>query len=117
MGAGMFLFTCVSALAAPLDPGDFTVLAATLDPTGKVTINGTSMSGGGTSYTGVVQNGVVVFTFGTVVIDQDMDITGSQPVAILSQGTMTVSKHVKANAAGTTPGPGGGTGGDQEGES
>ncbi|CAG0962761.1 hypothetical protein PLCT2_00852 [Planctomycetaceae bacterium] len=95
--------------AAPLDPGSFTPLAATFAPSAAVSINTTTLDmTGGATFTGVNSGGVCVFCFGSVSVGVvTFNVTGTRPVAILSQSTMTWGGTINANAATTTGGPGG----------
>jgi len=103
------------ALGAPLDPASFASLGATQAPAVASTIDTTTLewtTPGEPAYIGVLDGNVVVFTFDTVDLSHPVDIVGTRPVAILSQGSLTVNATVDATATGSTAGPGGWNGGD-----
>jgi hypothetical protein len=106
-------------LAGPLDPMQFNSLGTlALSTPGTYTI---SMAGGtptlmvgGTTYNGVVFNGVAVFDFSTITIASGAVLTavkGSDglPVALLSQSTADIYGKIDVSANGDLAGTGAGT--------
>ena len=100
-----------------LNPNNFTSLG-TFNSSGNVTIDmGTGQMSGGASFTGVVNGDVLVFTFASFILNSGHSITFTNvsdlghKVVFLSQGDMTISGIINANASGQTAGPGGGFGG------
>ena len=100
--------------AGPLNPADFPLSGVfptvagtyTFDTGGTPTLTGP----GGTSLTGVVFNGVAVFDFNAITVGSDQTFvgTGSLPLALLSQGDITVNGTIDVSGG---PGGGGGPGG------
>ena len=64
----------------------------------------------GRTFTGVISEGVAVFTFSSINLSTyGIGVQGSRPFALLSQGDITLRNYgVDANALGQTPGAGGG---------
>jgi len=118
-----------TAQAAPLNPGDYTSLAASLAPTtdlvvdtDALTITGdASLCGGSGTCTGVLDGGIAVFTFDDVDLSSvNVVATGSAPLAILSKGDLDVGGTIDVSAVDEIPGPGGaanseGTGAGEDG--
>jgi len=101
-----------AADAAPLDPlaytslGDFTLAApATIDTDACTFDDGTTV------HTGDCAGVVAVFTFDNLTLSDDIDVVGSKPVALLSQGTFDADGVIDASGVGQTGGPGGFAGG------
>jgi hypothetical protein len=104
-----------SAVAAPLDPSSFAPLAPALVSSGEVTIDteALTLSMGGASYDGVLEDGVAVFAFGEVELTHALVVRGTHPLALLAAGDLTLSATLDASAAGPDlPGRGGFPGGD-----
>jgi hypothetical protein len=125
--------------AAPLSPGAYSSLGNLDIASGSLTFNTDTLTvSGGFAGTGVVQDqsgfypDIAVFTFGTVNIGAGVTVTaqGARPLAILSQGNLTIAPSLDFNGskggdggsffafcdntsrgAGGTPGVGGGRGG------
>src|SRR5688572_13718765 len=103
------LMYATEALAVPLDPADYSSLG-TLAPPGPITIDtDVPQITGATSFTGVLDGNVAVFTFDAVQIDDLVRVVGQHPLAILSHGTLVVgpSGVIDASARDWAPGPGG----------
>jgi hypothetical protein len=92
------------AAAAPLDPLAFPVLAESYDP-GPVTIDTDALQFG--PHLGVLHQGVAVFTFGALTLDETVTIVGTRPVALLTTGDLEVRTPLDLGSADTTGGPGG----------
>ena len=115
----LVLLAALPADAAPLDPLAFASLAPLLDPSGPITVDTDTltMTVGATVYSGVVFDGMAVWTFGSIVLDAPLYAEGSLPIGLLSQGDITIDAEIGIYARGSVPGPGGGAGGaDPEGE-
>ncbi|MEZ4240041.1 MAG: hypothetical protein R3F59_28615 [Myxococcota bacterium] len=96
---------------APLQPA--------LAPNGPVSVDtdGPTLTVGGVELEGVVTDGVAVFTFGAVDLDEPLQAEGSRSLALLSQGDLRIAAEVRLYARGSAGGPGGhdgGTGGGGE---
>ena len=103
-----------------LQPSDYTAIAPTLTETGNYSVNTSGSTPTITLPDGTVLNGVLdptgqiaVFTFGSINIgpgvNSVMTVTGSNAVAILSQGNFTISNEfqVSVSAPDNGTGPGG----------
>ncbi|HHO50943.1 MAG TPA: hypothetical protein ENK18_08745, partial [Deltaproteobacteria bacterium] len=109
--------------AAPLIPSDFDVLAVDLITTEPISID-TGLIGGtppilssdsAPDQIGAIATSgsreVAVFTFGEVVLDHDVTVTGERPLVILSHGDLRLSAAIDAAAVDRVPGAGGYYGG------
>jgi hypothetical protein len=103
-----------SSVAGPLDPTQFTSLGTlSLSSSGSYLISGTTLVIGGTTYTGVMYNGIAVFDFTSINIAAGVTlsasgISGSPPIALLSQTTATIAGTINVSANSTASGPGAG---------
>ncbi|MEM6926183.1 MAG: putative metal-binding motif-containing protein [Myxococcota bacterium] len=98
VGSGM-------AWGGPLDPSTFDVIAESYSPPPGTVID-TDVPEFGV-HRGEFVDGVAVFTFGSLVIDVDIPVTGSRPVALLTTGDLTIRGRVDVSASGESGGPGG----------
>ncbi len=106
------LWWCLTAARAAHDPIAYPSLGA-FDAAGPVTIDtaALTLSDGSVALGGTLAaDGVAVFSFDALVLDQAVVVTGTRPVALLSRGTLVVSAALSASAAGAAPGAGGGAG-------
>lgn len=121
VAAGMLLVGAGQLYAgaqAPLDPNAFSsigVLSGATNyafNTGNGTITPTVTLDGSIVMHGTMSNGVAVFDFGSVNISttSTVTVTGANPLAILSPGSVTINAGMNIGASGATPGPGGGAG-------
>ena len=112
-------------LLSALNPSSYTSLGDLNPAPGTYTIDTTAgtLTGPGTSFSGVLSSGVEVFDFSFVEIGSGVVInaTGDNPLAILSQGKMTIAGSINGNGRsaaiasdgpGEPGGPGGGAGGN-----
>jgi hypothetical protein len=100
------------ATAGMLSPSDFTSLGSMLSESGAYQVNtdtGVMTLPGGGTITGDLSTGVAVFTYNSIDISgASFAIQGSNPFALLSQGSLTLSgAGMDLNAYGQTPGAGG----------
>jgi hypothetical protein len=100
------------ATAGMLMPSAYTSLGAQLSETGSYGVDtsaGIMTLPDGQTINGVISDGVAVFTFGSVNIDSaTFTVVGANPMALLSQGNMLLTKvQMDLSASGSTPGPGG----------
>jgi len=104
------LLAALTAAANPLDPNAFTATGTNIVDTGTVAIDTTNltMTGG---YTGTVSNGVAVFAFDGLTLN-NVSVSGSRPLALLSQGDLTLTGTLQIAGSGRNPGAGGGAGGE-----
>ncbi|MEO0601101.1 MAG: putative metal-binding motif-containing protein [Myxococcota bacterium] len=93
------------AWGGPLDPSTFEVIADSYSPP-QGTVIDTDIPQFGI-HRGDHVDGVAVFTFGSLVIDVDVPVTGSHPVALLTTGDLTVRGRIDVSASGMSGGPGG----------
>ncbi len=100
------------ATAGMLSPSDFTSLGAMLSESGTYQVNTSTgvmtLPDGGT-ITGDLSTGVAVFTFNSIDIgNASFAIQGTNPFALLSQGSLTLGGvGMDVSAYGQTPGAGG----------
>ena len=109
-----WLLWSTGALAAPLDPGAFTSLGASLTCTSTITVDTDTQEltvDGATTYTGVVSGGVAVFTFDDIDLPASCTVSAlagrSLPLALLSKGDLSVAGTIEASASGDLGGAGG----------
>ena len=98
--------------AGMLSPSDFTSLGAMLSESGTYQVNtstGVMTLPDGRTITGDLSTGVAVFTFNSIDISNaSFAIQGTNPFALLSQGSLTLGGvGMDLNAYGQTPGAGG----------
>ncbi|HHO54455.1 MAG TPA: hypothetical protein ENK18_27185, partial [Deltaproteobacteria bacterium] len=118
LGGLLALLVAPGASATPLDPLGFGLIQSSWDPSGAITIDtdALTLSEGGLVLTGELSpDGIAVFTFGEVVIDEIVTVTGARPVAILSRGDLVLDAEIVAGAWWRAPGPGGHPGGASQG--
>jgi len=77
-----------AAEAAPVDPAVPAVIAASYAPS-DVVIDTDSVTMG--PHSGVVRDGVAVFTFGELTLSGSVEIVGGRPLALLTTGDLTVT--------------------------
>ena len=100
-----------------LDPANFTSIGTLSESSGTYvfnTSNDTLTQGGTTLFTGVTVNGVAVFDFASInITGGTFTVTGSNPLALLSQGNLSFTGgSLSANGGdGTSNGGGIGVGG------
>ena len=103
------------ATADMLYPSNYASLGSLSTPSGfdLISVNTSSeimTLTDGRTFTGVISEGVAVFTFSSINLSTyGIGVQGSRPFALLSQGDITLRNYgVDANALGQTPGAGGG---------
>ncbi|MEN0068590.1 MAG: hypothetical protein AAGA48_41115 [Myxococcota bacterium] len=95
------------ALAEPLNPESFEPLAQTYT-SGEETIDTDAVTFG--PYTGVIREGIAIFAFGSLNVDEDLTVIGTRPLALLTTGDLTVRGRINVSAMRRMGGPGGATG-------
>ena len=106
----------VKGLAGPLDPMQFASLGTLSLSSGSYTMNATgatpTLTAGGTTYTGIVYNGIAVFDFSSITIANGATLSAVQgvglPIALLSQSSATIDGRIDVSAFGNSAGPGAG---------
>ncbi len=112
------LLLAAAAHAAPYDPNAFALVSSgqsdipvDFDTAASVSIDTgatpPTFTTDGTTWEGVVDNGIAVFTFDGLTIDESVSISGNRPLAILSRGDLTVSSQLDVDANNRFGGPGG----------
>ncbi len=126
--AVVFGLLAVSAQAVPLDPNAYTSLGTLNVGSGTLTINTDTLAiSGAASFTGVVQAQapglpeIAVFAFDEIDVtgNVEVSVTGSRPLALLSQGDATIALVIVEGGGGAGgagvgqagAGPGGGAAG------
>ena len=115
----MLILIAPLALAAPLDPAAFDALAPTLTTAEPIQIHTGDLTltiGTAPTHTGVLHDGIAVFTFGEVDLQGFVSVVGDAPVAILAHGDLTVDGTLEASAIEFVPGPGGYAGATEDGD-
>jgi PEP-CTERM motif len=102
-----------AAVAGMLYPSAYASLGGQLSEAGYYQVDtnaGVMTLPDGRTITGVFSGGVAVFTFGSVDINgATFAVQGANPIALLSQGGLTLANvQMNLSASGSTPGPGGG---------
>ncbi len=101
-----------SAGAAPLDPMAYTSLGAfTLTAPATIDTDACTFDDGTTIHSGDCTGSVAVFTFDSLTLQDDILVAGSKPVALLSQGDLSVEATIDGSGISALAGPGGGDGG------
>lgn len=111
----LLLLPAATAPAGGLDPNQFSSLGTLNVAAGSITINTNTLQvTGAASFTGVLHSqvgspAVAVFTFDDVAIASGVTITltGNRPLAILSQGDISIQSNLVANGASSTSNIGG----------
>jgi hypothetical protein len=113
----------VDSSAAPLDPSVFTSLGTLNITSGSITIDtdavaiaGAANFNGSLYYPDGTSPPIALFTFGNVTLGAGVtiNVTGSRPLALLSQGSMSIASGINLSGgaggvpAGGTAGPAGG---------
>lgn len=110
-----------------LSPSSFSSLGALSVSSGTITVDTTALTmTGAATFTGVDSGGFAVFAFSSISLGSDVtvNVTGSRPFVLVSQGTATIDGVIDANGGnavdppnfeggpGAPGGPGGGAGGE-----
>jgi hypothetical protein len=106
IGLAVLLLPACPAQAGPLNPSDFTSLG-TLDLTsGSYSVNTDTLvltAPGGVNFNGVLSSAatgsIAVFDFSSITLDSGASLTatGSHPLALLSQGSVTMNGTLNLN--------------------